>query len=159
MKIGILADTHDNLPAIAKAVGILNDMEVGHVLHAGDLVSPFVSIPLKTLNMGFTAVFGNNDGERIGLSNVFKGKIHRPPFALELGGKKILLMHEPDNLDALAASGCFDAIVYGHTHETDIRKGKTLVINPGEACGWLKGTRTIAIWDLADGDVQIMPLA
>jgi uncharacterized protein len=68
-------------------------------------------------------------------------------------------MHEPDALDALVASGRFDAIIYGHTHEPDIREGKTLVINPGEACGWLKGNRTIAIWDLADGDVQIMPLA
>jgi len=159
MRIGILTDTHDNMPAIAKAVGIFNDAEVSHVLHAGDLVSPFVSIPLKTLNMEFTAVFGNNDGERIGLSNVFKGRIHRAPHAIEIGGKKILLMHEPDNLDALVASGRFDAIIYGHTHEADIREGKTLVINPGEACGWLKGNRTIAIWDLASGDVQIMPLA
>ena len=159
MRIGILTDTHDNMPAIAKAVGIFNDAEVSHVLHAGDLVSPFVSIPLKTLNMEFTAVFGNNDGERIGLSNVFKGRIHRAPHAIEIGGKKILLMHEPDNLDALVASGRFDAIIYGHTHEADIREGKTLVINSGEACGWLKGNRTIAIWDLASGDVQIMPLA
>ena len=159
MRVGILTDTHDNMPAIAKAVGIFNDAEVSHVLHAGDLVSPFVSIPLKNLNMDFTAVFGNNDGERIGLANVFRGRIHRAPHPLEIGGKKILLMHEPDSLDALVASGRFDAIVYGHTHEPDIREGKTLVINSGEACGWLKGNRTIAIWDLASGEVQLMPLA
>jgi putative phosphoesterase len=159
MRIGILSDSHDNMPAIAKAVSIFNDAEVYHVLHAGDLVAPFVSIPLKTLNMEFTAVFGNNDGERIGLSNVFKGHIHRAPYSLEIGGKNILLMHEPDNLDALVASGQFDAIVYGHTHESDVRKGKTVVINPGEACGWLKGDRTIAIWDLTSGDVEIMPVS
>jgi putative phosphoesterase len=159
MRIGILSDSHDNMPAIAKAVGIFNDAEVSHVLHAGDLVSPFVSIPLKNLNMEFTAVFGNNDGERIGLSNVFKGRIHRAPYLLEIGGKKILLMHEPDNLDALVASGHFDAIVYGHTHELDVRKGNTLIINPGESSGWLKGDRTIAIWDIGKGDVEIMPLA
>ncbi len=159
MKIGILSDSHDNLPAIAKAVSIFNDMEVTHVLHAGDLVSPFTSIPLKTLNMEFTAVFGNNDGERVGLSNVFRGRIHRAPHALEIGGKKILLMHEPDALEALVASGHYDAVIYGHTHEPVIRRGKTLVINPGESCGWLKGNRTIAIWDLKTGEADIMPLA
>jgi uncharacterized protein len=159
MRIGILSDSHDNMPAIAKAVGVFNDMEVAHVLHAGDLVSPFVSIPLKELNMDFTAVFGNNDGERVGLANVFKGRIHRPPFALEIAGKKVLLMHEPDTLGALVASGHFDAIVYGHTHEPDIRIGRTLVVNPGECAGWLKGRRTIAIWDLESGEAEIMPLA
>jgi putative phosphoesterase len=78
---------------------------------------------------------------------------------LELGGKKVLLMHEPDNLDLLAASGRFDAIVYGHTHEADIRTGKTIVVNPGEACGWLKGRRTIAVWDLDSGDVDLIPFS
>jgi uncharacterized protein len=159
MKIGIVSDSHDNLPALSKAAGIFNDMEVDHVLHAGDLVSPFTSIPLKTLNMDFTAVFGNNDGERVGLSNVFRGRIHRAPHSFEIGGKKILLMHEPDALDALVASGHYDAIIYGHTHEPEIRKGRTLVINPGEACGWLKNRRTIAVWDLETGDAGIMPLA
>ena len=124
-----------------------------------DLVSPFVSIPLRELNIEFTAVFGNNDGERLGLSNVFRGKIHRPPYPLELGGKNVLLMHEPDNLDLLSASGRFDAIVYGHTHEADIRTGKTIVVNPGEACGWLKGRRTIAVWDLDSGDVDLIPFS
>jgi hypothetical protein len=32
-----------------------------------------------------------------------------------------------------------DVIIYGHTHEVDIRIGSPLIINPGEAGGWLKG--------------------
>lgn len=158
MKIGILSDSHDNLPAIAKAVGVFNDAEVSLVVHAGDLVAPFVSIPLKNLRAEFTAVFGNNDGEKLGLHNTFKGRIHRPPYEFEFGRKKILLMHEPDNLDLLAETGYYDAIIYGHTHIAHIRKERTLVVNPGEAAGWIKNKRTIAIWDLMNNDVQILPI-
>jgi len=158
MKIGILADSHDNIPAVAKAVSAFNDADVSLVVHAGDMVAPFVSIPLKNLRVEFTAVFGNNDGERIGLHNTFKGRIHRPPHAFTFGGKNILLMHEPDNLDLLAETGHYHAIIYGHTHIPNVRKGRTLVINPGECGGWLKGQRTVAIWDLATGDAQIVPV-
>jgi putative phosphoesterase len=158
MKIGILSDSHDNLPAISKAVSVFNDAEVSLVVHAGDLVAPFVSVPLKNLRVEFTAVFGNNDGEKIGLANTFKGRIHRPPYEFEFGGKKILLMHEPDNLDILASTGHYDAIIYGHTHIANVRKERTLVINPGEAAGWLKGKRTVAVWDLMYNDVQILPV-
>ena len=156
MKIGFMADSHDNLPAVAKAVGVFNDADVSLVVHAGDLVAPFVAKPLVGLNADFVAVFGNNDGERFGLARVFEGKIHRAPHLVDYGGKKILLLHEPDNLEALAVSGCFDAIVYGHTHDVDVQKGKTLVVNPGECGGWLRGRRTVAIWDVASGDVEIL---
>jgi len=158
MKIGIMSDSHDNLPAIAKAVSVFNDAEVSLVIHAGDLVAPFVSKPLAELEMDFIAVFGNNDGERFGLSRVFEGKIHRPPYELDYNGKKILILHEPDNLDALVASGYFDAIIYGHTHDVDIQRGRTIVINPGECGGWLRGRRTVALWDVELGEVEIVPV-
>ncbi|MBN1783034.1 metallophosphoesterase [bacterium] len=158
MKIGILSDSHDNLPALVKAVSVFNDAGVSHVLHAGDLVAPFTAKPLKKLNMGFTAVFGNNDGEILGLYHVFKDQIFRAPHVVHLNHKKILLLHEGDNLEALAISGKFDAIIYGHTHEVDIRKDPTLVINPGECGGWLSGRRTVAIWDMEKGQVNTVVL-
>jgi len=158
MKIGIMSDSHDNLPAIAKAVSVFNDAEVSLVIHAGDFVAPFVSKPLAELEMDFIAVFGNNDGERFGLSRVFEGKIHRPPYELDYNEKKILILHEPNNLDALVASGYFDAIIYGHTHDVDIQRGRTIVINPGECGGWLRGRRTVALWDVEFGEVEIVPV-
>ena len=158
MKIGIMSDTHDNLPAITKAVGVFNDADVSLVIHAGDLVAPFVSIPLKQLKADFVAVFGNNDGERLGLSRVFEGCIHRPPYDFQFQGKKILVLHEPDQLKALAESGCYDAVVYGHTHIADVQEGKTLIINPGECCGWLKGRRTVALWELESNRVDVLPV-
>ena len=104
MKIGIMSDSHDNVPAIAKAVGFFNDAGVSLVIHARDLVSPFVSKPMKELEMEFEIVFGNNDGERLGLAHVFGGRIRRPPHIVLHEGRRILVLHEPDNLDALIAS-------------------------------------------------------
>ncbi|RLI45996.1 YfcE family phosphodiesterase, partial [Candidatus Bathyarchaeota archaeon] len=43
MLIGIMADTHDRLPLLDKAVKRLNEEKVKLVLHAGDYVAPFVA--------------------------------------------------------------------------------------------------------------------
>ncbi len=42
MLIGVVSDTHDNLPLVEKAVKRLNEEKVNLVLHAGDYVAPFV---------------------------------------------------------------------------------------------------------------------
>ncbi|HDZ14270.1 MAG TPA: YfcE family phosphodiesterase, partial [Pricia sp.] len=36
MKIGIVADSHDNVPAIKKAVEYFNKSNISFVIHAGD---------------------------------------------------------------------------------------------------------------------------
>ena len=41
MKLGIITDTHDNKPAIVKAISIFNDRQVDLVVHAGDMIAPF----------------------------------------------------------------------------------------------------------------------
>jgi len=158
MKIGVLADSHDNLAALGKAVSVFNDAEVSLVCHAGDLISPFTSRQLKNLNMDFIAVYGNNDGEKFGLFQAFPSQIYRAPHLIAFHQKKILLLHEPDQLEALKASGRYDCIIYGHTHEVDIQAGRTLVINPGECGGWVNGKRTVAIWNLESNEVDIIPV-
>ena len=112
MKIGILADSHDNLAALGKAVSVFNDAEVSLVCHAGDLISPFTSRQLKNLHMEFVAVFGNNDGEKFGLSQVFPSQIYRAPHLIAFHQKKILLLHEPDQLEALKRSDQY--VCMGH---------------------------------------------
>jgi uncharacterized protein len=148
MKLGILSDTHDNLPVVKRAVEVFNEANVSYVLHAGDLVSPFVDRALKGLKAPFIYVIGNNEGEIAGVYKLMKnvGEVHKGPVVKELGGKKVYLNHEPHCIESLAKSGDFDIIVYGHTHEIDVRTiGKTLIVNPGECSGWLTGRRTIAI--------------
>jgi putative phosphoesterase len=149
MKLGLMADSHENMPAIAKAVALFNQEGVERVLHAGDIISPITAKEFVGLKMPLIAVFGNNDGEKLFLKEKFKdiGEIHERKWEGELGGKRILLIHAPDMLDALTASGAYDIIVYGHTHEAVVREGKTLVVNPGECCGWITGRCTVAILD------------
>lgn len=159
MLIGIISDTHDNLPVIHKAVAIFNERKVGHVIHAGDFCSPFTFRALKHLQCDFTGIYGNNDGERVLLQKLSKGRIFTQPYILELAGKKVVIMHEQHVVDALAVSAHFDLIVYGHTHVPDIRKqGNTLIVNPGELSGWLYGKSTLAIADLSSLTAELIEL-
>lgn len=158
--VGLITDTHDNQPLARKAVDLFNARGVGLVLHGGDYIAPFNAGPLKGLNAPFAGVFGNNDGERFGLRAAFLeiGPIQRAPHEVAHSGKKILMLHEPDALEALAASGAYDAIFYGHTHRIDIREGNTLVVNPGEAGGWVTGRATVGILNLTTMKVEIVDL-
>lgn len=155
--IGVVSDTHDNKWAFQAIARRFADEAVLHVLHAGDYVAPFNARYLSGLDIPFTGVYGNNDGERIGLSKTFGalGTIAVGPYEVLIDGRRILLMHEPAALDALGASGMFDAVIYGHTHAVDKRvlpwadgNGQTLVLNPGEACGWMHDHATAALLDL-----------
>lgn len=155
--VGIIADTHDNRRAIAQAVSLFNARGVGRVYHAGDFCAPFTSIDFSKLTCEMTMVFGNNDGEKLGLYHSFSklGTIAVGPAKDEYHGKRFILMHEPACLTELGAGKQADVIIYGHTHDVDIRKGETLIINPGEAGGWLRGRATVALLDLATMEVTI----
>ena len=138
-KIGIVADTHDNLPKIKEIIQFFNKEKVDFVLHAGDIIAPFAAAEFEKLNCDFLAVFGNNDGDRAELKHLLKFKINDPPYFIKAHGMKILLLHKADEiLEVLEKSGNYDCIIYGHTHKQDIRiTGNTIIINPGEGCGYL----------------------
>ena len=162
MKIGIISDTHDNLPQIKKAVKIFNREKVELVLHAGDFVSPFTFLEFKNLNYPLKGVFGNNDGDKLYLQEKFRGigKLYPTPYNVKINNKNIVILHKEKLIDALAESQKYDVIIYGHTHRIDLRKtGKTIIINPGECGGWLTGKSTIALLDLVNLEVKIVDLA
>lgn len=159
MLLGILSDSHDNLPRVAQAVALFNERDVDLVMHAGDVVAPFALAPLEDLRCDWRGVFGNNDGERVHLHKRSDGRLVASPRTLELGGRRIALMHEPDLADALAASGSFDLVTHGHTHRTrKERIGDCLILNPGECGGWLTDQATVAIVDLDRLTAEILPL-
>jgi putative phosphoesterase len=162
MKIGIISDTHDNLPQIKKAVTFFNREKVDLVLHAGDFVSPFTALEFKNLNCPFTGVFGNNDGDKLYLREKFKdiGKLFPAPYIVKIDNKDIIMLHKEKLTDSLEKSQKYDIVIYGHTHRVDLRKiGKTLIINPGECGGWLTGKSTIALLDLENLEAKIIDLA
>lgn len=161
MRLGILSDTHDHLERLHKALALFRAQGVEIVLHAGDIVSPFMAEPFREAQLRVIAVFGNNDGDRFYLRERFApfGEIQFGPHELELGGKRIVLLHEPRALAALAASGWYDLIVYGHTHRAEVRPGSPLVLNPGECCGWLTGQATCALVDLPALRAELVALS
>jgi putative phosphoesterase len=159
MLLGILSDTHDDMSAIRKAVDIFNARGVAHVIHAGDLTSPFTFEVLNELNCRISGVFGNNDGDRLLLTQKSEGNLSPQPLLMTLGGKKIVVVHEPDLVSALGDSGHFDLVIFGHTHKSDFRKvNETLIINPGKAARLHKGESTIALVDLQSMEAEVLPI-
>ena len=177
MKVGIVSDTHDEETAISKAVKIFNAEGVEVVIHAGDFVAPFTVRSFKMLKAPLIGVFGNNDGDKVLLKQMYKdngvGELHEDPHEFELGMKKMIVTHRPMIVNTLATSGIYDVVIYGHTHKSVIKRYQHLnkhryqyqssnentggdaceeawLINPGECCGYITGRRTIAILDLEE---------
>lgn len=148
--IGIMADTHDNLASIRKAVQIFNKEEVELVIHAGDLIAPFTAGEFQNLNSKLVAIFGNNDGERDGLKKAYKEICPLEDFKeLSVNNKSIAVIHGTNEaiVDALALSGKYDVLIRGHTHKLKVINGKTMIINPGETCGYVSGDKTVVLFD------------
>ena len=92
--IGIISDTHENEEAIKKAVKVFKDRNVEFVVHCGDIISPPMLEYFRGLKMKF--VFGNNDGEKIGLKNKCgEYGFDEIKYDLEFGykGKKFYVYH------------------------------------------------------------------
>jgi len=164
-KIGIMGDSHDNLELIRRAVDRFNRDRVSHVLHTGDIVSPFAAKELGKLSCPFTVTYGNNDGERLVLRDVvvsLGGKLLWPLATLSIDGRKIALVHGEDRdiVNALARSGDFSLVAFGHWHEPMIQKTDdgNLVVNAGETCGYLTGRATVATADLESMEADIIDL-
>ncbi len=161
MLLGVMSDTHDDMESIRKAVDFFNSKKVRMVLHAGDLVSPFTFEALNLLEADFAGIFGNNDGDRLLLHQKSGGRLFSQPHILELDGRRLVLVHEPRVVEELAASGRFDAVIYGHLHRPDIRreKGKgALILSPGKVARLHKGESTAALLDTGTMEAEIFRL-
>ncbi|MHA1313667.1 MAG: metallophosphoesterase [Candidatus Helarchaeota archaeon] len=163
VKIGIMSDSHDNIQAIKKAVKIFNDENVAQVFHAGDVISPFIAfLALKDLKCEFHCVFGNNDGEKLGLIKQFENigqHVEGDFYKATLANKKIIMFHTLDDemIEALATK--FNVIIRGHDHQARVKKmGDCILVNPGETCGYLTGKATVAILDLEKLEARIVEL-
>jgi uncharacterized protein len=151
--IGIMGDTHDNLEAVKKAVEFFNERKADLVIHTGDIVSPFTVAYFKGLKGEFKAVWGNNEGDRPNITKKVEEIGGEIAEILEItyDERKIAVYHgqNPGLLDSLVKSRKYDVVATGHTHTPEVTmEDNTLVINPGEACGYLTGARTVAILDV-----------
>lgn len=169
MKVGIMSDTHDNIPNIERAVNVMNDVNVDVVIHLGDHVSPFSLDIFGDIDAERHAIFGNNDGDIATLKRIADKKginLHRTPYEIELDGRRAILLHGYGSKDltlrmveALASCGHYDLVLFGHIHEcVDKRIGNCRIINPGEVFSMLSGKSTVAILDTATMDVEYIEL-
>ncbi|GJG88561.1 phosphodiesterase [Gemmatimonadetes bacterium T265] len=163
MKVGLIGDTHDRVPAVEQFAERFAAAGASFVLHAGDYCAPFSLAPFRAGALPLLGVFGRNDGDRDGLRAAAStlpsgGELFESPHSLELGGRSVLLVH--DLGDALARSVEGHAIVvHGCSHRAEVRqRGGTLLVNPGEACGWLTGSCTAAVLDLDTLSVERVTL-
>jgi len=163
MLIGVISDTHDRMPTIHAAMKIFVERKVEAVLHAGDFVAPFAAKILVGDGSPYAGgvplhcIYGNNDGERVGLKKVLP-MVQDGPWRGEFGGKVIAMAHWIEWFKPGETDGA-DVVISGHTHEivTETRDG-VLYLNPGECCGWLTGRCTVALLDTETLDVETVDL-
>lgn len=164
MIVGIISDTHDRLPLIVEAVERLNAEGVSLVLHCGDYCAPFAMKSLNKLNARMIGVYGNNDAEKELLKEIAlkAGNEVKGGFAkLSVDGWRVALLHGEDGdlLSSLIECGYFDLVAYGHTHKAEVRKvGRTLVVNPGEACGYLTNEPSLALLDTKTKEARLVKI-
>lgn len=138
MTVGIIADTHDNVPATEAAMDCFESTGVETVIHCGDFIAPPVIPYLDRPNITVHAVRGNNDGEREGLLGAFDdlddGTLHGRFAELTIDGRRFAVHHGESKpvIEALGRSGEYDYVVYGHWHSREERMvDGTTLINPG----------------------------
>lgn len=162
MKVGLLADTHDRLPAIGALLDAMQAHGAGIILHAGDYCAPFALRPFVERSIPMIGVFGRNDGDQEGLRAYAQQgvgiEIFESPHSLELGGQRILIVHDIQDAGQRSIDS-HSIVVHGFTHREEMKdRGETLIVNPGEGCGWLHGDPSGAILDLDTRKVEFIKL-
>ncbi len=160
MRLGVVSDTHDNVPAVERAVDVFEREGCDTLVHCGDFVAP----PVLPFFEGFEVhgVLGNNDGELDGLEAGFRAlgngsELHGRRADLTVDGVSVGVLHGESLADVedLAASGRYDLVCYGHHHERETREvdGCT-VLNPGAHFPTVPAEhRTVATYDTDSGAV------
>src|SRR4249919_3991121 len=162
MRIGLIGDTHDRLPAIAELVRQMQAAGVGMILHVGDYCAPFSLRAFEDAQVSLAGIFGKNDGDREGLvsraQSAFGVELFESPHSFDIGGARMLLVHDIADVHERSVLA-HDIVVHGHTHQQEMKtRGDTLIVNPGEGCGWLYGTPSAAILEVDTRHVEFLTL-
>jgi putative phosphoesterase len=159
MKICILSDSHDHIPLIDAAVAEAKAAGAEAVLHCGDVVAPSTLHCLEHHGLPVHVIHGNNPGDIYTLGRMAADPgswIHYYGMdaGMNLGGRRIFLVHYPHYARALAATGDWDLVCCGHSHAPaqellpNLRGGHTLLLNPGTIGGVGRAPATYVIGDL-----------
>jgi putative phosphoesterase len=159
MKLCIVSDSHDRADALTQAVRQAMAEGAQAVVHCGDLIGAQSLKPALALGLPMHIIHGNNIGDSQALHNLALAsdgrlRYHGADARIELGGRRVFLVHYDDYGYAMACTGDWDLVCCGHSHRAEVRsvrsvKGRdTWLVNPGTVAG-LAGPPTWALGDLA----------
>jgi uncharacterized protein len=138
MLIAILSDTHDNVANTKLAVEKAMAMGAEALFFCGDFCAPGAGRALAAFKGPLHFIFGNNDGDKWNIVTVVQkirpdAIFYREDQALfEVDGLKVALTHYPLYGRALARTGDYDIVCFGHNHVASIETyGTCVAINPG----------------------------
>lgn len=158
MRIGVVSDTHDNLPNVGRIVEIFRGAGVERVVHTGDVTQARTLELFGTLAAPLFGVFGNNDVERPALEAAARAHgmtLAEPPLRLRWAGREIVVVHDPRDLPH-AELGFGRVALHGHTHRPALeRPDGGLVFNPGECAGMMRGHNVVGVVDLVTLSVEL----
>lgn len=162
MRIGLMSDSHDRVPAVAELLTQLTASGINMVLHAGDYCSPFVLRPFEERKVTLAGVYGHNDGDKQSLLGraqaAFGTELFDSPHSFEIGGQRLLLVHDIGDIQQRSIEN-HTIVIHGSTHKQELKeRGDTLIVCPGEACGWIYGAPGAAILDLETKQVEFLCL-
>ena len=141
MFIAILSDSHDHIPNLQRAVSCANREGAELLIHCGDLISPFMLPYLHAFQGPVHLIYGNNAGDQhlissrcaVDFNNIRHHGFHG---TINTGSLRIALNHYPELARAMALSGDFDLVCYGHDHVFSVERiGSCLLLNPGDLLG------------------------
>jgi len=166
MKIAIISDSHDNIPNIEKFLAWAKINQIEMLIHCGDIAAPAMVSKLLVPNFfGPIHLVHGNVSDRAALAEVCRSltqvKLHGDQGELmidsERSGKiKIAFCHFPETARALAASGQYALVFYGHSHKPwlETLANHCQLINPG-TLGGLFQKPTFAVYDSTDDNLVL----
>ena len=158
MKIAVISDSHDNRDKFKKASLVAKQSNAEAILHCGDIVAPSTLKEARETGLPIHAIHGNNTGDLVMMQHIAGKPENRISFygqdaSIKLGERTIFLVHYPHYARAMAVTGEYDIVCYGHDHHyheeqvVNIKCSRTLLLNPGSVAG-LDGPASFMIVDL-----------
>lgn len=162
MQIAVISDIHDNIWNLEKALKIVQKRKIDTAIFCGDYCAP---TSFKMATEGFKkayCIWGNVDGEKFVITReIYKNKINSVELLgdfgdVELGDRRVAIIHNPDIALVIAKSTLFDVVFFGHLHKPSVEKiGKTLLVNPGEIMG-KNGKPSFGVWNSEENEMEIV---
>jgi putative phosphoesterase len=162
MKVCVFTDVHDNTQNLKKVLQNAQESGAKALIFLGDFCAPPVFRLIAETKLPFYFIFGNVDGEQVVITREATKMQHvtfdRDLLEFELDKRKIAICHRPQFAEGLAATGKYDAVFHGHSHEPRVLKvGKTLLANPGEVVGSVSGL-SFGIYDTSENEIEIVKM-